>query len=71
MIQVKWFKEGDFDEVQKTDYFCPNCGEKTVYQSLGEGDYYEGPAHYCRACSFQFTMPGGSINESLEFKETE
>jgi transcription elongation factor Elf1 len=69
-MKVKPFKSATyFDDVELTDYHCPNCGQKTVYQALGEGDYYEGPALYCKSCRFDFTMPRGGVNDNLQFQE--
>lgn len=42
----------------ETDLFCPNCGKQNVWVESGEGDYYQGPAHYCISCEWYFTMPG-------------
>lgn len=40
------------------DYYCPNCGERTVYEENGEGDYYVGPDLICVLCSAAWTMQG-------------
>lgn len=67
-MKVRWYKGGDFDEVEPTDYFCPNCGQKSVHVEKGEGDYYHGPSYYCLACKLSFTF-NGRICDNLEVKE--
>ena len=44
-----------------TDWHCPNCGEKAVWDEHGEGDYYQGTTHICRSCGCSFTLPMISI----------
>lgn len=56
--------------VEKDDaIFCPGCGVKEVYVEIGEGDYYEGPHHYCKNCNTSFTLPSCGVDENIEFKE--
>lgn len=33
-----------------SDYFCPNCGKKTVYDERDGGDYYVGCTYLCTSC---------------------
>jgi predicted RNA-binding Zn-ribbon protein involved in translation (DUF1610 family) len=40
-----------------TDYHCPACGEKKVWENQSGGDYYVGTQLICTACSFSFYMP--------------
>ena len=51
MTQVKWFKDGQFDEVQPTDYYCPNCGEEQSLEKASE----------CSECS----MPLAGVAHAL------
>ena len=44
------------EEWVPTSYFCPHCGEQSVYQDLG-GDYYVGSLHLCLGCHYQFYIP--------------
>ena len=47
------------EEYELTDYYCPNCGLKNVWEEEGsEGDYYTGPHLLCTKCRVQFTMQG-------------
>lgn len=48
-----------FEEYYKTERYCPNCGKQEVWDSLGEGDYYQGTTSYCTACSFGCCLLGG------------
>ncbi len=55
------------EEVEKTRFFCPNCGDKNVYIEKGIGDYYEGEGHYCKNCNFHFTMPTQTIEDTIKW----
>ena len=44
------------EEWERTDLFCPFCGEHSVVREPGEGDYYVGPAHRCTACDSDFHL---------------
>lgn len=58
-------------EVNKVKYYCPGCGRRHCYVAKGEGDFYEGPEHYCITCGFTFTMPCGGksgFNYSLKIE---
>jgi predicted RNA-binding Zn-ribbon protein involved in translation (DUF1610 family) len=34
-----------------SDFFCPYCGKKTMYEDISESsDYHQGQASYCKAC---------------------
>lgn len=46
------------EEYKLTDYFCPNCGSKNVWEEDSEGDFYVGPSLVCTKCRCQFTMQG-------------
>lgn len=50
-----------FEEYEKSDLYCPNCGENEVWEEMGDGDYYVGNDHACVGCGFIFTMPTGRI----------
>lgn len=52
-----------WENYEKGELYCPNCGEKEVWDDQGSGDYYEGPDHLCIKCGFEFTMPSGSIRK--------
>lgn len=40
-----------------TDWFCPGCGKKTVWEEEGEGDYYCGPEIICASCGTTMQHP--------------
>lgn len=42
---------------EDTRFFCPNCGEKTVWVEGSPGDYYVGPSYLCSSCSHGFNLP--------------
>lgn len=44
------------DQVESTDFFCRECGAKSLLVETGGGDYYVGPVYYCDACNERFTM---------------
>ncbi len=46
-----------------TDYFCPNCGKKSVWVEDDPGDYHQGPSYLCTACAHDFTMPSGPCDQ--------
>jgi len=56
-------------EVELSELFCPNCGKQEVYIEAGEGDYYQGPGHYCKSCNAEFTIATFRVNETIEFSE--
>ena len=55
------------DEIEKTDYFCPNCGVQNVYEEMNDGDYYMGATLYCLSCHHDFCMPVLSENKTHKF----
>lgn len=44
-------------EVEKTEYFCPNCGVHGLLCERGEGDYYMGSSFYCIHCKHGLYIP--------------
>lgn len=42
-----------------TDLFCPNCGNRGVYEG-SQYDYYCGADHECLICHHHFTIQGPS-----------
>jgi DNA-directed RNA polymerase subunit RPC12/RpoP len=57
------------EEVEQTELHCPECGQKTVYVEVGDGDYYQGPTYYCKSCKNEFTMPSSGVRPNLKFIE--
>jgi len=53
-----------WDEYEKTDWFCQKCGQKEVWDSLGEGDYYTGTTAYCTNCNSAMSFLGGPSQET-------
>lgn len=31
----------------ETELYCPGCGKKGLWVEAGDGDYYQGPLHWC------------------------
>lgn len=44
-------------EYKHTQWHCPRCGKKTVWEDQDIGDYYEGSDLCCTSCYNRFTMP--------------
>lgn len=44
---------------ERTDFYCPNCGERKVWCETGEGDYYIGVPFLCVGCDNLFYIPTG------------
>lgn len=42
---------------KKTEYFCPCCGTKAVWQRPDGGDYYQGETFLCVDCETQWNWP--------------
>jgi hypothetical protein len=40
-----------------TAYFCPCCGQKTVWNRCDGGDYYAGENFACIKCEAEWTWP--------------
>jgi len=52
-----------WDEFEKTDYFCPECGAKDVWEEAGPGDYYVGADFVCISCGSDWTMQGPGVSK--------
>lgn len=39
-----------------TDYFCPHCGVKNVWEG-SDADFYAGVDYLCRSCNGRFEHP--------------
>ncbi|MGZ3796485.1 MAG: hypothetical protein ACXVB1_08975 [Pseudobdellovibrionaceae bacterium] len=52
-----------WENYEKTEYFCPNCGAKDVWEEQGDGDYYVGADLICSNCGAGFTMQGPNISK--------
>lgn len=46
-------------EFHKTDYYCPSCGERGVWEEQGSGDCYIGVDYCCSYCGLFFNLPSG------------
>lgn len=47
-----------WNNFEKSEYYCPNCGTKEVWQEQGSGDYYLGEEWLCTNCNHGWTMQG-------------
>jgi predicted RNA-binding Zn-ribbon protein involved in translation (DUF1610 family) len=52
--EIKVFPEAE--AWTSTEYFCPHCGLRTVWES-GFGDFYTGPNFLCESCGWIFSLP--------------
>lgn len=52
----------------KTQCFCPSCGNKTVWEEDGSGDYYVGCTNLCTSCGVDFTIQGPHMAEEDNVK---
>ena len=41
-----------------SDYFCPVCGCETVWEAIGNEDYYAGEKYWCVTCNIEFNFSG-------------
>lgn len=69
-VYNRWKGDESDESVVITDLHCPSCGQQNVFMEEGEGDYYEGPTHYCNTCNYTFSMPSGGPNPDLKWDET-
>lgn len=58
-------------ELDKTKYYCPDCGKLNIYEEQGDGDYYHGTCLYCLSCNFVFVMPIRWTDKTNVFIEDE
>lgn len=42
---------------ERTDWYCPKCGERKVWHDTSGGDYYVGEMHLCMGCHSSFYLP--------------
>lgn len=56
---------------KNNDLYCPNCGNKGVYEETGDGDYYEGPSMYCIECKTEFSMPYLDNDSDIRLEDEE
>lgn len=47
-------------EYKKSQYFCPICGNKEVWEEMGQGDYYQGSDYVCISCGCKSYLDGCS-----------
>lgn len=54
----------------KEEYFCPECGQKSVWCRIeNSGDYYVGETYLCVNCDTYFYLPSGNIDAKSSYKE--
>lgn len=56
------------DDYKLTEFFCPNCGKKSVWEEGSYGDYYVGPGMICTSCKSSFTLQGPMDSSSHDLK---
>lgn len=52
-------------EFEKCNLYCPLCGDKSVWQEQGGGDYYFGEEFICTSCKHNFTIQGPCLMSEL------
>ncbi len=61
-----------FSNYDKSEFFCPNCGKKEVWEEQGAGDYYVGVNFTCISCKHEFNLPFFRLlkndNDEMELK---
>jgi len=45
------------EDWMKTELFCPECGNHSVWRENGAGDYYVGERYLCTSCRMGFYLP--------------
>lgn len=45
------------EEYEETPWFCPKCGQQSVWAETCGGDYYLGVNHFCLTCNVHFYLP--------------
>lgn len=45
-----------WEKYEKSDYFCPCCGSKELWEEQGSGDYYLGVDYVCTNCDTVHTL---------------
>lgn len=58
-VTMKWPNRQMTSIYNETEYYCPNCGEKSVFNEDGDGDYYLGVQFLCVSCDHTFYLPSG------------
>lgn len=51
---------------EKTDYFCPYCGQDAVWDQVDAGDYYLGTTLTCTNCGVTFHLPCSGASQDYE-----
>ena len=68
-VLVEYPKHHYIHEWKVQDFFCPNCGKKSVWAEQGSGDYYVGAQYICLKCIHAFYLPSGTflISDPVDF----
>jgi predicted RNA-binding Zn-ribbon protein involved in translation (DUF1610 family) len=57
MKVIREYSTHHYEEVwEKTEYYCPMCGTREVYEEQGPRDYYAGNDAVCLACDNCFSI---------------
>lgn len=58
-VEIKYPAGHSYPEVyEKTDLYCPGCGDQEVWHEQGMGDFYVGTIFLCASCKADWTMQG-------------
>lgn len=55
--------------LEKTDFYCPNCGEQNIVREVGVGDFYQGAGYYCRECKTTHHLDSSNCDVSDEVSD--
>lgn len=69
-VTIKYELGHSYDFIyEKSNLYCPVCGEQAIWEEQGNGDYYEGVNYSCVNCDASFTLPSLSKNDTTEGKQ--
>lgn len=54
---------------EKSDWYCPRCGEQKVWEDQGDVDHYYGSQYACTGCGGHFYLPDGVDVDNEFIKE--
>lgn len=57
IITIDYGRHKHDEPWKRTDYFCPSCGKKSVWNNCDGGDYYQGETFACVSCDAEWNWP--------------
>lgn len=69
-VEVKYERGHSYTESwEPTDYYCPECGKRSVWVEQGSGDYYQGPLHLCLSCNASGHLQYGGDRDHVTWQD--